>query len=146
MSTSHTSPSLASQTRVLVVDDNEDNADSLSILLTTRGFVVAVAYEGESALARAAADQPDVILLDIGLAQMNGLEVCSRIRSESWGSRATIIAISGWGQATDLKRSKDAGFDAHLVKPVPFNELIAIIARLRQRRSESAHEAISPGE
>ncbi len=120
--------------RVLVVDDNEDNADSLSILLTTRGYAVAVAYEGETAIAHAIAEQPDVILLDIGLARMNGLEVCARIRSESWGQRATIIAISGWGQATDLQRSKDAGFDAHLVKPVLFNDLIDTIAQLRRSR------------
>ncbi len=121
---------------VLVVDDNEDNADSLAMLLTTRGYAVAVAYDGETAIARATADQPEVLLLDIGLSRMTGLEVCGRIRREPWGKAATIIAISGWGQAADLKRSREAGFDAHLVKPVLFDELVNTILRLRESRRE----------
>lgn len=136
-------PLSARSARILVVDDNEDSADSLSILLSTQGYAVAVAYEGEAAITRALADRPDVILLDIGLSRMNGLEVCARIRQESWGADAVIIAISGWGQVTDLKRSKEAGFDVHLVKPVLFTDLVDTIVRLRRQRLEASSGVLS---
>lgn len=104
--------------RVLVVDDNADAADSLAMLLQVRGEVVRVAYDGEEALAAEDEFRPDVILLDIGMPKLNGYRACERIRGEAWGARPFIVALTGWGQDADKTRSKEAGFDRHLVKPV----------------------------
>ena len=115
--------------RVLVVDDNKDGADSLAMLLKVSGHQVYTAHDGLEALAAVSRLHPDVVLLDIGLPKLNGYEVCRRIRKEPWGAAITIIALTGWGQDEDRKKSTEAGFDAHLVKPVRQEELMPLLAR-----------------
>ena len=114
--------------RVLVVDDNRDAAHSLLQLLKVSGSEAEVAYDGFEGLAKARAFQPEIILLDIGMPRMDGYETCRAIRMEPWGSRVTVVALTGWGQETDRRRSAEAGFDAHFVKPADWRD----IARLLQ--------------
>jgi CheY-like chemotaxis protein len=104
--------------RVLVVDDNADSAESLALLLEMSGHRVFTAHDGEAAIHAADTHRPDVVLLDIGLPKMNGHDVCRYIRAQPWGRDITLVALTGWGQETDRRRSHEAGFDGHLVKPV----------------------------
>ena len=104
--------------RVLVVDDNEDSAESLALLLRLEGHLVKTAHDGETALAVAERFQPDAILLDLGMPRLNGYEVCERIRVQPWGQGILMVAQTGWGQAQDRARTLAAGFDAHLTKPI----------------------------
>lgn len=112
--------------RVLVVDDNTDAALSMSLLLRKRGHTVEVAHDGLSALQLGAEFKPDIVLMDIGMPNMDGYEACARMRKEKWGKRATIVALSGWGQQEDRMRSQEAGFDRHVVKPIDRATLEAI--------------------
>jgi signal transduction histidine kinase len=111
-------PASAVSRRVLIVDDNNDVAVSLATALQTKGHEVHVARDGVEALETAASIRPDLVLLDIGLPRLNGYDTCRRIREQPWGRRLTLVAVTGWGQDTDRRLSKDAGFDDHLVKPV----------------------------
>jgi PAS domain S-box-containing protein len=104
--------------RILVVDDNADSATSLAMLLKFKGYETRTAQDGAEGMQRAAEFQPDLILLDIGMPKINGYEVCRRIREESWGKPIRIVALTGWGQDEDKRRSAEAGFNGHLVKPV----------------------------
>lgn len=104
--------------RVLVVDDNVDAADSLAMLLKLGGHEVRVAYDGPTALLVAQAFHPQIALLDIGMPTMDGYEVARRLREQPEPRPELIVAMTGWGQDTDRRRSSDAGFDHHLVKPV----------------------------
>jgi CheY-like chemotaxis protein len=108
----------AIQRRVLIVDDNRDAADALAMLLRQTGHETFVAYDGAAALAAAETHRPDIILLDIGLPGMSGHDVCRQVRQEPWGRDIRMIALTGWGQEEDRRKSADAGFDGHLVKPV----------------------------
>ncbi|MGE5177527.1 MAG: ATP-binding protein [Bacteroidota bacterium] len=117
--------------RVLVVDDNVDAADSLARLLAMDGYEVRVANGGIEALHEADAFRPDVMLLDIGLPMMNGYDVARRIRREPWGAAVRLVALTGWGQDEDRRRSKEAGFDDHVVKPVDPNSLRSLLRRVR---------------
>jgi PAS domain S-box-containing protein len=123
-----TDPLAVAPRTILIVDDNQDAADSLALLLELRGHRTFQAADGAEALAAAERERPDVILLDIGLPIVNGYEVCRRIRDQSWGTLTVIIALTGWGQDDDRRRSREAGFDSHLVKPVDFTELLALLA------------------
>jgi PAS domain S-box-containing protein len=114
--------------RVLVVDDNHDNAGGLSRLLRLLGHDVQVAYDGKGALEAARAHRPEVVLLDIGLPGMDGYEVVKRLRAEECCKDSLIIAVTGYGQPEDLSRSKEAGFDHHLVKPVDYEALMSVFA------------------
>ena len=113
--------------RILVVDDSRDAAESLTRLLRLGGHEVLIAHEGEHALHLAATQQPAVVLLDIGLPGMDGYEICRRLR-QSGLSHALIVAMTGYGLERDRKRSQEAGFDTHLVKPVPPAELFRMMA------------------
>jgi CheY-like chemotaxis protein len=104
--------------RVLVVDDNEDAAESLAALLRLFGHEVDVAFDGEQALTLAPEVRPDLVLLDLGMPRMDGHEVARRMRAAPWGGRMKIIALSGFGDNADRERSLEAGCDDHLVKPV----------------------------
>jgi CheY-like chemotaxis protein len=104
--------------KMLVVDDNRDAAASLSTLLELKGHEVRIAYDGESALQLAEDFRPDMVLLDLGMPKMNGYEACRRLRDFAWGAQMTLIAVTGWGQEEDRRKSAAAGFDGHLVKPV----------------------------
>jgi PAS domain S-box-containing protein len=114
--------------RVLVVDDNRDAAASLAMMLSLVGHETRTAQDGLEALELAEAFRPDAILLDIGLPKLNGYDVCCRIREQSWGQRVFIVAITGWGQEDDRRRSREAGFDQHLIKPVDFAALETLLA------------------
>jgi PAS domain S-box-containing protein len=109
--------------RVLIADDNRDSADTLASMLEMVGHDVRVCYDGVNALTQAELFRPDVMLLDIGMPALNGLELASRIRERPWGAAIRLIALTGWGQPEDLKRSQRAGFDHHLVKPVELSRL-----------------------
>jgi PAS domain S-box-containing protein len=111
-------PQAPRQRRVLVVDDNEDAAVSLAMLLDLAGNETCLAHDGEEALLVAEQFRPDVVLLDIGMPKMNGHEVCRRLRLQPWGRNLKVIALTGWGQEQDRRQSREAGFDGHLVKPV----------------------------
>ena len=114
--------------RILVVDDNRDSALSLAMLLKLTGNDVQTAHDGEEAVQKAESYQPDLILLDIGLPKLNGYDACGLIRQQPWGKDITIVALTGWGQEEDRRKSKAAGFDSHLVKPVDHAALIQILA------------------
>jgi PAS domain S-box-containing protein len=118
--------------RILVVDDNQDSAESLALLLRLQGHVVRTAHDGMQALAADAEFDPDLVLLDIGLPRMNGYEAARALR-ERRGKDVTIAAMTGFGQAEDRRRSKEAGFDHHLVKPIDPPLLRHILATLPVR-------------
>jgi signal transduction histidine kinase len=112
------SPHTGVKRRVLVVDDNRDAAESLSMLLQIEGSQTEVAYSGAEALLKGRQFRPEFILLDLGMPAMNGYDACAAIRREPWGSAVKIMALSGWAQEADRVRSAEAGFDGHMVKPV----------------------------
>jgi PAS domain S-box-containing protein len=114
--------------RILVVDDNTDAALTLGAMLELQGHEVRTAYDGLAALEIAASFQPDVALLDIGLPGMNGRETARRIRSQPWGREMLLVAVTGWGQGEDKKRSIEAGFDLHMVKPIDHSALEGLLA------------------
>ena len=115
------------KTRILIVDDNRAAADGIQKLLTHRGHEVETAYSGKHALETSESFAPDVILLDIGLPDLDGYEVARQLRSSGWSGK--IIALTGYGQESDLSRSKLAGFDRHLVKPVGVDDIVTILAQ-----------------
>jgi signal transduction histidine kinase/DNA-binding response OmpR family regulator len=121
--------------RILVVDDNEDAADTLATLLRLLGAEVEIARDGPGALAMHAVFRPEIVLLDIGLPGMDGFEVARRIRARHGRDQVVLIALTGWGQEEDLKRSREAGMDHHLVKPVNFDTLEQLLAGLRTGRA-----------
>jgi CheY-like chemotaxis protein len=114
--------------RILIVDDNEDSAMSLAMLLKISDHETRAAYDGHQALRIAEEFRPHVVLLDIGLPKLNGYDVCRRIRQEPWGKDILMVALTGWGQIDDRRKSKEAGFDAHLVKPVSHESLMEILS------------------
>ncbi|HEX5716704.1 MAG TPA: ATP-binding protein [Thermoanaerobaculia bacterium] len=121
-------PAVTNRRRILVVDDNEDSAESLAILLTLKGNETHTASNGQEAVEAAARLRPDVILLDIGMPTMNGYEACRRIREQPGGDDVVIIALTGWGQDEDRRRSSEAGFNEHLVKPLDPAVLMKLLA------------------
>jgi CheY-like chemotaxis protein len=116
--------------RILVVDDNRDSADSLAMLLRITGNEVHTARDGLEAVGAAGVFRPEVVLLDIGLPKLNGYEVGRRIRQQQ-GDGVVLIALTGWGQEEDRCRSKEAGFDYHMTKPVEFKALQKVLAELK---------------
>ncbi|MFN8390121.1 MAG: ATP-binding protein [Bdellovibrionota bacterium] len=126
--------------RILVVDDNRDAADSLGTLLELLGAKVTVTHDGPSALALLDSFRPTVLLLDIGMPDMDGNEVARRSRKQAPDQQFTLIALTGWGQEADRRRSKEAGFDYHLVKPVQLDELQELLASLPRESSVPATE------
>lgn len=120
--------------RVLVVDDNKDSAQTLGMMLKIMGNDVRTAHDGLEAIEQAADYRPHVILLDLGMPKLNGYDVCRRIREQDWGSDMMIIALTGWGQAEDRQRTKEAGFDHHLVKPVDVAKLNELLESSKLRR------------
>ncbi len=102
------------------------------MILQMGGNVVETAHDGFEALSRGESFRPDVVLLDLGMPRLNGYETARRIREREWGLRATLVALTGWGQDSDRQRTQAAGFALHLVKPVDAIELERAIARLRQ--------------
>ena len=121
--------------RVLVVDDNVDSAESLSQLMQILGYPVAVAHDGLEAVEAAIAWRPDVVLMDIGMPRLGGPEAAHAMRALPGGERLWLIALSGWGQNEDRRKSREAGFDHHFVKPVDLEALIDLIRNLPRRSS-----------
>jgi PAS domain S-box-containing protein len=120
--------------RILVVDDNTDSALTLAALLKVYGHATQTAHDGLEAVNAAENFDPDIILLDIGLPNLNGYEACQQIRKQRRGNDMIIVALTGWGQEEDKRRAEECGFDAHLVKPVEANQLTELLASLLQRR------------
>ena len=116
------------QRRVLVVDDNRDSAESMSMMLEMLGHRTRTAHGGRQAITEAEAFRPDMILLDIGMPDMNGYEACRSIRSEDWAKNIVLVAMTGWGHDDDRRRSREAGFDHHLTKPVELDSLQRLLA------------------
>ncbi len=121
--------------RILIVDDNHDSADMLATLLTFSGHETYTANDGLAAVDRAANLQPDVIFMDIGLPVLNGYEAARRIRELQCGKKPLLVALTGWGQDADRRRSESAGFDAHLVKPVDDRVLGKLLVELRNAKA-----------
>ena len=128
-------PSAATARRILVVDDNVDSAESLGALLKIMGAEIRVVYDGPSALELVATFVPDVVLLDIGLPEMDGYEIARRLRALPQLEATVLVAQTGWGQEEDRRRSEAAGFDHHLVKPVDFDALEQLLAQLPRKAS-----------
>jgi signal transduction histidine kinase len=118
------------QRRILVADDNNDALESLATLLQLSGHEVYTAANGAMALEAAEQHRPEVALLDIGMPKLDGYEVARRIRAQPWGQRITLVALTGWGQDSDRRRSQEAGFDSHLVKPLDLDKLTELLAAL----------------
>jgi PAS domain S-box-containing protein len=124
-------PAAVAARRVLVVDDNRDSADSMAILLGSRGHEVRVAYDGPDAIAEAGVFKPHLALLDIGLPGMDGYQLAQRLRGSPAGKSMILAAMTGYGQEEDKSRSQTAGFDHHLIKPVPLQAIEEILDGVR---------------
>ncbi|HKS08156.1 MAG TPA: PAS domain S-box protein, partial [Pyrinomonadaceae bacterium] len=116
--------------RILIVDDNRDSADSLAMLLEITNNQTYQAHDGLEALAAIEKYRPEVVLLDIGLPTLDGHEVCRRVREQPWGKDIVIIALTGWGQEDDRRKSQEAGFNGHLVKPIDYEKLLELLNEL----------------
>jgi CheY-like chemotaxis protein len=114
--------------RILIVDDNRDAAESLAMMLSADGHETHAVFSSQDALNEAITFLPDMILLDIGLPEMDGYEVARRLRHLPSLDQLRIVALTGYGQASDIARAKAAGFDGHLVKPIDFDALARAIA------------------
>jgi len=111
-------PVLPVRRNILIADDNQDALESLALMLRMEGHEVHCASDGEEALMLAGQRKPEIVVLDVGMPKLDGCEVARRIRAETWGRDAVLVALTGWGQEVDRRRSREAGFDMHLVKPV----------------------------
>ncbi|MEO6565686.1 MAG: response regulator, partial [Casimicrobiaceae bacterium] len=118
--------------KILVVDDNRDSAETLASLLSLHGHDVRTSYEGATAVLEAAAFRPDVMVLDIGLPDLDGYGVCRQIRAQPWGQRIAVIALTGWGDSEAKSKGASAGFDGHLVKPVDEDTLLLTLADVKR--------------
>jgi CheY-like chemotaxis protein len=127
---------------ILIVDDNRDAAMSLASLMEITGNETHTAHDGQEAVEAAARLRPDVILLDIGLPKLNGFEACRQIRETPWGKTIVIVALTGWGQADDRRKSLEAGFDGHLVKPADYGELTRLLDALRSTQTTGEPRAV----
>jgi CheY-like chemotaxis protein len=123
--------------RVLVVDDNVDSAQSMSLLLGLEGYQVECAYDGEQALFGAGRFLPEVVLLDLGLPRYSGYEVARRLRAEPTGDDVLLVAVSGYGRERDRQAAREAGFDLHLTKPADPDEVLRVLSERRELREAS---------
>jgi len=119
-----------SQRRIVIVDDNRDSAESLAMLLEITGNQTFMAHDGLEAIDVIEQQRPEVALLDIGLPGLSGHEVCRRVREQPWGKDMVMIALTGWGQEDDRRKSVEAGFNGHLVKPVDYDNLLELLNTL----------------
>jgi CheY-like chemotaxis protein len=128
--------SLGDPCRVLVVDDNADAAEAVAVMLRMFGHDVVTAGDGVAALQLAATFAPDIALLDLGMPRLNGYETARRIREQPWGRHMALVALTGWGQPRDRDSTRQAGFDAHLIKPIGSEELLETLNRVGHRRAQ----------
>ncbi len=122
--------------RILVVDDNRDSAGTMAEMLVILGHQVRTAHDGVEAVEAVEQFRPQVVLMDVGMPRLNGFEATRRIRAQAWGRAMTIVALTGWGQEGDRLRSKEAGCDGHLVKPVSLPDLEKLLAELTERAGD----------
>jgi len=127
--------------RALVVDDNADSANSLAMLLKLSGHEAVTAHDGVEALEAAERFRPEVVFLDIGMPRLNGYDAARRIRQEAWGRGMMLVAMTGWGKEEDRRKSRDAGFDAHMVKPADLDELMRLMESLAPAVRRSGRES-----
>jgi CheY-like chemotaxis protein len=130
--------------RVLVVDDNEAAANLLAVVVEKFGHEVRVAYDGQQAIAVADRFQPDVVLMDLGMPNLDGYGAARHIRQQPWGEDMMLVAVTGWGQDGHKQRAKEAGFDYHLVKPADPAQLRQLLANAKPRLNH--HAAMSSAE
>ena len=123
----------SSRHRIMIVDDNLDAAETLAMLLTMMGDETLMAHDGLAALDLAETFRPDVMFLDIGMPKLNGYEVSRRLRQQTWGKDIVLVAVTGWGQEEDKRRSLEAGFDFHLTKPVMPDAVEELLAGINVR-------------
>jgi CheY-like chemotaxis protein len=121
--------------RILVIDDNQDSADSLAMMLELLGHEVRSATDGLTGLETAQVFRPEVMFLDILMPRLSGYDLARSIREQQWGKQVSLVALSGWGQDDDQRRVQEAGFNHHLVKPVDFNAMLALLSDVAQNRS-----------
>jgi CheY-like chemotaxis protein len=115
---------------VLLADDNPDAVERLGLILRSAGHDVRTAADGEEAVRVAKEFRPHVAFLDLGMPNADGYEAAKRIRAQAWGREIHLVALTGWGQEADKRRGKEAGFDAHFVKPVAPESLHRLLARI----------------
>ena len=121
--------------RILIADDNRDAAESLALFLRFAGHDIHVAYSGLAALERASQLRPEILILDIGMPEMNGYEVARSVRQQPWATAATLIAVTGWGQLEDRQQALAAGFDFHMTKPIDPVRIQVLLQRVDRKRT-----------
>ena len=122
--------------RILVVDDNQDSADSLAMMLELLGHEVRSATDGLAGLETARVFLPEVMFLDILMPRLSGYDLARSIREQQWGKDVSLVALSGWGRDDDQRRVREAGFNHHLVKPVDFDAMLALLSDVARNRSQ----------
>jgi PAS domain S-box-containing protein len=127
----------AGRRRLLVVDDNRDAAMSLAVMLQMSGNETKTAHDGLEALEVAAEFRPDLVLLDIGMPRLNGYETARRMREQPWGKQIVLVALTGWGQDEDRRKSHEAGFDIHMVKPIEYKAIEELLAKTTAAQAEN---------
>jgi len=125
----------ASSLRILVIDDNQDSAESLAMMLELLGHEVRSATDGLAGLETARGFQPEVMFLDILMPRLSGYDLARSIREQQWGKHVSLVALSGWGRDDDQRRVREAGFNHHLVKPVDFDVMLALLSNVARNRS-----------
>ena len=130
--------------KILIVDDNKAAADMLSIIVKMLGHKIRVASDGQQAVEVAAEFRPDVVLMDLGMPRMNGYDAARRIREQPWGRGVVLVALTGWGQDEDRRRTKEAGFDYHLVKPAEPADLQRLLSQARASVPPASEGSAAP--
>jgi CheY-like chemotaxis protein len=125
-----------------VADDFPQSAETLARLLQQDGNEVQVVQDGAAAVEAAAQFHPDVVLMDIAMPKLDGYEAAKQIRQQPWGKEMVLIALTGWGQQQDRRRTQDAGFDAHLTKPVNYEAIMTVLANLSNSASSTASHGL----
>jgi CheY-like chemotaxis protein len=131
-------PTTSRSLKIFIAEDNQDSAESLKIILELLGHEVRVAHDGLSALAVAAAEPPDLMLVDIGLPGIDGYELARRARSDARLARVPMVALTGYGTDEDRRRATAAGFDHHLVKPIDLDVLSGLVSRIAKTEAAPA--------
>jgi DNA-binding response OmpR family regulator len=118
------------QQGILVVDDDRDSAETLAVLLRVEGYRAETAYDGIEALRVAESCQPQLVLLDISMPEIDGFDVAAKLRERTWARNVRVVAITGWNRVDDRERARMAGFDEYLVKPLDLERLKAVLRAL----------------
>jgi CheY-like chemotaxis protein len=126
--------------RILIVDNCQDCADTVGLILKLEGYHIEVCYDGSSALDRGAQFLPEVVLLDLGMPNMSGLETARALRNESWGKDVLLIAMTGYCHSAMVRSAREAGFDHHLAKPFEARDLLTLLTQKNIERPASALE------